>query len=272
MSRILAFSGKKQSGKNTLCNFLHGQQLRAFGIIDGFEITTDGELVVDTILRDESGKDTRGKGFIDITRIDLEFAVWAMDNVWPFVKHYAFATTLKEICTGLFNLEKSSVYGTDEEKNKLTQYKWEDMPTKVKGKTGFMSGRDFIQYFGTDICRKIFSEVWTNRAIKDILLEESKLAIITDARFVNEVEAVKSAGGKVIRLTRNVAGVDAHESELALDSYDNFDAIIDTENLSIEESCQALTKILEEWGWSTSELILANQEESSRRQTVMSIK
>jgi hypothetical protein len=273
---MLAFSGKKQSGKNTLCNFLHGQQLRAFGIIDGFEITTDGELVVDTILRDESGKDTRGKGFIDITRIDLEFAVWAMDNVWPFVKHYAFATTLKEICIGLFNLEKSSVYGTDEEKNKLTQYKWEDMPTKVKGKTGFMTGRDFIQYFGTDICRKIFSEVWTSRAIKDIQLEESKLAIITDARFVNEVEAVKTAGGKVIRLTRtslkNSNLSDSHESETALDGYENFDAIIDNQNMTIEESCQELTKILEEWGWSTSELILANQEESSRRQTVTSIK
>lgn len=272
MSRILAFSGKKQSGKNTLCNFLHGQQLRAFGIIDGFEITTQGEFVVDTILRDDDGKEKRGQGFIDITRTDIEFAMWAMENVWPFVKHYAFASTLKDICIGLFNLDKASVYGTDEEKNKPTQYKWEDMPTKIKGKTGFMTGRDFIQYFGTDICRKIFSEVWTNRTIKDIQVEESKLAIISDARFVNEVEAIKSAGGKVIRLTRNVAGTDAHESELALDGYDNFDAIIDTENLSIEESCQALTKILEEWGWSTSELILNKQEEIPRRQTVTSIK
>ena len=274
MSRILAFSGKKQSGKNTLCNFLHGQQLRAFGIIDGFEITTDGELVVDTILRDEDGREKRGKGFIDITRTDLEFAVWAMDNVWPFVKHYAFATTLKDIAMGLFELEKSSVYGTDEDKNKPTQYKWEDMPTKVKGKTGAMSGRDFIQYFGTEICRKIFSEVWTSRTLKDIQLEESKLAIISDARFVNEVEAVKNAGGKVIRLTRSVAK-DNHESESALDNYTEFDAVIDTENLNIEESCQALTKILEEWGWSTSELILANQEvlpAPPRKQTVTTIR
>jgi hypothetical protein len=274
MSRILAFSGKKQSGKNTLCNFLHGQQLRAFGVIDGFEITTDGELVVDTILRDEDGKEKRGKGFIDITRTDLEFAVWAMDNVWPFVKHYAFATTLKDIAMGLFELEKSSVYGTDEEKNKPTQYTWEDMPTKVKGKTGAMSGRDFIQYFGTEICRKIFSEVWTSRTIKDIQLEESKLAIISDARFVNEVEAVKNAGGKVIRLTRSVAK-DNHQSESALDNYTEFDAVIDTQNLNIEESCQALTKILEEWGWSTSELILANKEvlpEPPRKQTVTTIR
>lgn len=274
MSRILAFSGKKQSGKNTLCNFLHGQQLRAFGVIDGFEITTDGQLVVDTILRDEDGKEKKGKGFIDITRTDLEFAVWAMDNVWPFVKHYAFATTLKDICIGLFDLDRSAMYGTDEEKNTETKYNWENMPTKIKGKTGPMTGRDFIQYFGTDICRKILPDVWTNRAIKDIQMEESKLAIISDARFVNEVEAVKNAGGKVIRLTRSIAK-DAHESELALDNYNDFDAIIDTENLSIEESCQALTKILEEWGWSTSELILANQEvlpPPPRKQTVTTIR
>lgn len=271
MSRILAFSGKKQSGKNTLCNFLHGQQLRAFGIINGFDITTEGELVVDTMLRDEDGKETRGKGFIDITRTDIEFAMWAMENVWPFVKHYAFASTLKDICVGLFNIDKSAVYGTDEEKNATIQYNWENMPTKVKGKTGPMTGRDFIQYFGTEICRKIYPDIWTDRAIKDIQTEESKLAIITDARFVNEVEAIKNAGGKVIRLTRSISN-DEHASELALDDYKDFDAVIDTENLNIEESCQALTKILEEWGWSTSELILNTQEPIPRRQTVTSIK
>jgi hypothetical protein len=269
---MLAFSGKKQSGKNTLCNFLHGQQLRAFGIIDGFEITTDGELVVDTILRDESGKDTRGKGFIDITRIDLEFAVWAMDSVWPFVKHYAFATALKEILIALFDIPKEMVYGTDEQKDQLTQYKWENMPVKVKGKSGFMTGREFMQYFGTDICREMYSDIWINRTLKDIAQEESKFSIISDARFENEIEAVQKAGGKVIRLTRSLKGKDIHKSELSLDNYNGFDAIIDNQNMTIEESCQELTKILEEWGWSTSELILANQEESSRRQTVTSIK
>ena len=118
----------------------------------------------------------------------------------------------------------------------------------------------------------MYSDIWINRTLKDIAQEESKFSIISDARFENEIEAVQKAGGKVIRLTRSLKGKDIHKSELSLDNYNGFDAIIDNQNMTIEESCQELTKILEEWGWSTSELILANQEESSRRQTVTSIK
>lgn len=272
MGQILAFSGKKQSGKNTLCNFLHGYQLKSYGIIDAFEITDQGELVIETLVTDTSGKTQSGKGIIDVTRVDMDFAIWAMDNVWPFVKHYAFATTLKEIAISLFNIEKELLYGTDQQKNTPIKYKWEDMPTKVKGKTGEMTAREFIQYFGTDICRKIYSDVWTDRAIKDILTEQSNFAIVSDARFKNEIEAVKNAGGKVIRLTKNVSASDAHESELALDSYNDFDAVIDTENLNIEESCQELLKILDSWNWISKDIAVSPPEQIYKRQAVTSIK
>ena len=275
MTQILAFSGKKGSGKNTLCNFLHGYQLKSFGIIDEFEITDEGELVIETLVRDEHGKEKKGKGLVDITRSDIEFAVWAMDNVWPFVKHYAFASTLKDICVGLFDIPKESLYGTEEEKNNPIQYLWEDMPAKLKNKTGNMTGRDFLQYFGTNICRKINPDIWTNRTIKDILQEESKLSIISDARFENEVMAVQNAGGKVIRLTRSISD-DMHESELALDKYENFDAVIDTANLSIEDSCKQLLAIIEGWEWMSKENIVLPQTKeinySSKRQFTTSIK
>lgn len=274
MTQILAFSGKKQSGKNTLCNFLHGYQLRSFGIIDGFDITPSGELIVDTLIRDEYGKEKKGKGAIDITRMDIEFAIWAMDNVWPFVKHYAFATALKEILIGLFEIPKEMVYGTDEQKDQFTQYKWENMPVKVKGKSGFMTGREFMQYFGTDICREMYSDIWTNRTIKDIVQEESKFSIISDARFENEIEAVQKSGGKVIRLTRSVKGKDIHKSELALDNYAGFDAVIDNQNMTIEESCQHLVQLIDEWGWMSKENIAPIREVSptAKRQSTATIK
>jgi hypothetical protein len=271
MSQILAFSGKKQSGKNTLCNFLHGYQLKSYSMIDGFEIADTGELVIETSIREEGGKISKGKGQIDVTRLDIEFVVWAMDNIWPFVKHYAFATSLKEMGIGLFDIDRNLVYGTDEQKNQPTQYKWEDMPTKVKGKSGFITGREFMQYFGTEICRKIYPDIWTDRLIKDIQAEEPNLAIISDARFENEIKAVQAAGGKVIRLTRTVPGEDYHDSEVALDSYDGFDAIIDTQNLGIEASCQKLIEILGEWRWFDTKVLIA-PEKPSRKQTTMAIK
>jgi len=260
MANILAFSGKKQAGKNTLCNFLHGYFLKSFGIIDAFEITEEGDLIIDTLVRDETGEEKKGKGIIDITRLDVPFAMWAMDNVWPFVKHYAFATSLKEILVGLFNIPKESVYGTDEEKNAPTQYKWEDMPTKVKGKSGYMSGRELLQYFGTDICRKIYSDVWTNKTLTDIKNEDSSFAIISDARFENEIRAVQAAGGKVIRLTRGESS-DSHQSETDLDKFDEYDAVIDTANLSIHESCKQLFDILYEWNWIPKEIAIGNPQD-----------
>jgi hypothetical protein len=270
MTKILAFSGKKQSGKNTLSNFIHGYQLKSYNLIESFEIADSGELVVETSVREENGKISKGKGQIDITRIDIEFAVWAMDNIWPFVKHYAFATALKEVSIGLFNLPKESVYGTNEQKNVPTQYRWEDMPVKVKGKSGFMTGREFMQYVGTDICRKIYPDIWTDRLIKDVIAEESNLAVISDARFENEIKAVQNAGGKVIRLTRSVTGEDFHESELALDNYGGFDAVIDTHNLNIEQSCQELVKILGGWGWFDSQIAVPSA--PTKKPTTMSIK
>jgi hypothetical protein len=271
MGQILAFSGKKQSGKNTLCNFLHGYQLKSYGIIDAFEITDQGELVIETLVTDTSGKTQSGQGIIDITRVDMDFAIWAIDNVWPFVKHYAFATTLKEIAISLFNIDKELLYGTDQQKNTPIKYKWEDMPIKIKGKTGEMTAREFIQYFGTDICRKIYPDVWTDRAIKDILAEQSNFAIISDARFENEVEAVKKAGGKIIRLTR-FHNEDSHVSESALDNYNGFDYVLDNANMSIEESCKELLKVLDEWKWLSKDVVLNPPEQVYKRQAVTSIK
>lgn len=260
MTKILAFAGKKQAGKNTLCNFLHGYHLKSFNIIDGFEITSDGQLVIETLVVNEKNETQQGKGGIDVTRTDINFAIWAMDNMWPFVKHYAFASALKDIAMGLFNIPRENLFGTDEQKNAISPYNWEDMPTKVKGKSGPMTYREFVQYFGTNICRKIYPDIWTNRLIGDIQAEESLYALVSDVRFPNEVDAIKKAGGKVIRLLRS-SDEDEHESETALDSYEDFDLVIDNTNMTIQETCQAVIKTLDDWEWLAKEIVIPEPEE-----------
>jgi hypothetical protein len=93
-----------------------------------------------------------------------------------------------------------------------------------------MTSRELLQYFGTDIMRQMYTNIWVDHAINTIEREQSELAILADVRFPNEVEAVKKAGGKVIRLTRECKN-DEHSSECALDEdrYDwkNFDFIVD---------------------------------------------
>ena len=272
-SRILGFAGHKQAGKTTSSNFLHGYQLRAQGIIDNFDITDDGQLVIDTEIVAADGEQEKGRGFLDVKRSDLEFAEWAAYSMWPYIKNYSFADPLKQISTGLFEINYDQAYGTDAQKNTKSIFRWEEMPGVItdqklasqkeikslikKGilkyhKPGKMSAREFLQFFGTDVCRRIYEDVWQSRLVKDIEAEEPLVAVIDDCRFLNEVESIQAAGGKVIHLTRDIYK-DSHSSECALDSFKDFDAVIDNDNLSIYETHIEIIKLLTEWGWLASE-------------------
>lgn len=248
MIKMLGLSSRKQGGKNTLSNFLHGHILTTNKVIFGFDITTEGKLVVDTNVVKADGTTVRGHVYLDVQSVDLDFAIWAGGNMWPYIKNYAFADPLKDIAVELFNVDSAIVRGNDEDKNKLTQYKWENMPVRIEGKSGYMTGREFLQYFGTEIFRAIYSSVWVDRTMKNIDLEQPEIAVITDVRFIEEVEAIKKAGGKVVRLTRSLDD-DTHESELQLDNYDKWDAVIDTQNLDIKESCDKLLRVIDDFGW-----------------------
>ena len=120
-------------------------------------------------------------------------------------------------------------------------------------KPGKMSAREFLQFFGTDVCRKIYEDVWQSRLIKDITAEEPLVAVIDDCRFPNEAQAIQESGGKVIHLTR-CNYKDSHTSERALSSYKDFDAVIDNQNASINETNIEIIKTLTEWGWMGTEL------------------
>jgi hypothetical protein len=102
-----------------------------------------------------------------------------------------------------------------------------------------MTVRQFLQELGTDTLRDNFHpNTWVNalmsdyKVIGDTLLEgevrkvrEEDLIypnwVITDTRFVNEAEAIKKAGGIVIRIDRpGFTPINAHPSETSLDDWD----------------------------------------------------
>ncbi len=265
MTRILGFSGRKGSGKSTCSNFIHGYQLRAFNVVQEFSITESGDLVV---------QDGRRFVKLDLRRVDDEFFSWAIHNMWPYVKNYSFASPLKTIASELFGLTKEQCYGTQKQKNeKIKHLLWENMPGVVTEnwllnqheedfptlgltyhRPGPMTAREFLQYFGTDVCRKIFNNIWTERLIKDVQNESSLLAVVDDARFENEIEHIHKNEGKVIRLTRNPNPEDHHDSEKALDSFEGFDAVIDNQNMNIHETNIKIIELLKEWDWLGDEI------------------
>lgn len=144
---------------------------------------------------------------------------------------YNFADPLKQMCINIFGLTYDQCYGSDESKNEYVNCLWPD-----SGKS--MTAREVMQYVGTNVFRKMQQNVWADATIRKIQDENLPLALIADCRFPNEVEAVKNAGGLVIKLNRNLYN-SSHESETALDEdryeQSNFDFIIDNQNMDIRE-------------------------------------
>ena len=112
-----------------------------------------------------------------------------------------------------------------------------------------MTAREFMQYLGTDICRAIKSDVWSEKCISQITEEGSDFAIISDCRFPDEAEAIKEAGGKIIKLTRTASSKDKHSSETALKDFNDYDAVIDNQNLEMIDTHKQLIDLLFEWEW-----------------------
>lgn len=237
--KIIGIAGRKQAGKNTVANYINGHVLMSRDMITDFYLDEDGKLIVQT--SDSDGE--VGFGEFDVTRKDRAFIEYAHKELWPYIKVYHFADTLKEMSINLFGLTPQQVYGSDADKNSETNIVWEDMPDRPLNKSGKMTARDFLQHFGTDIVRKIYNNAWVNATINKIIAEDSQIAIIPDVRFPNEVKAIKDNGGFVIRLTRDLYNSD-HDSEKALDKdnfdWNNFDLVIDNTKLGLEELCDVL--------------------------------
>jgi len=316
MTKILAFCGRKSSGKNTAANFIIGKFLVSLGIVQGtFSITENGELYITDI-----DGDTDQNGIFDINNPSLAMQHFLAERLDQFVRVYSFADLLKkEVCIKILGLTWEQCYGTDEQKNTLTGLLWENMPgvvtpeflNKISGyecSSGFgihdcitplehnehgcdfvditlkenpsilngrlwldrfyihtpgqMTGREVMQYVGSNIFRKMSPNCWVNSAIERIRAEAPELALILDCRFPNEVMGVvnfnegKKGGGICAYLTRNPYN-DQHISETALDpqnfDHKHFKYRIDNAQMTIEAQNTAIDNILK------TEKILINE-------------
>ena len=81
--------------------------------------------------------------------------------------------------------------------------------------------RRLLQSYGVTI-RSYQPDFWLNLALAQAHVEwlQGNPVVITDVRFPNEADAIKKAGGLLVRVVRpGLASDDTHESETALDDY-----------------------------------------------------
>lgn len=85
--------------------------------------------------------------------------------------------------------------------------------------------RQLMQRLGTECGRQLLGDnIWVDSALDN--LDPDNYYAVADCRFVNEADAIRKRGGKVIRIERpGVGPANSHPSETSLDDYD-FDAVV----------------------------------------------
>lgn len=192
MKDLIVLYGKKQSGKTTSATAIYGYYLTQKGVLPNAEFDEDGQMSV--VYNKE-----KNEGIIfDIdSREDYMLDFYAK-NVWPHIKHQSFADALKQSCINLFSLNPKLIYGTNEDKNQNTHILWSDLSAlipehsvryqELKNKTGYVTHRELLEVFGTEICRTIDSLCHIRSAYTQLQRTNPTIGIIPDGRFMNEFD------------------------------------------------------------------------------------
>lgn len=123
---------------------------------------------------------------------------------YPFLE-YAMADPIKEIAK-ILGFTETELYGTQAQKLEHNAY-WD------------VSAREFLQKFGTDVCRdhlptKIpqMNKLWVKCFEIFCNKNRSKNIIVSDIRFIDEAAAIKNCGGIIIEICRTPKEKDEWEN------------------------------------------------------------
>ncbi len=139
----------------------------------------------------------------------------------------------------------------------------------------YLTPRHALQQLGTEWGRHCYPNTWVDYAINvhdrlqkgdcyydmksglrfmssSEMMQSRKDVVISDVRFRNEVEAIKEAGGVVLRLLRGegllgAAGAHLSEQELLNIELESFDRIIDNREWSLKQFEDVIKRLSKKW-------------------------
>lgn len=135
-------------------------------------------------------------------------------------KTFAFAESLKNACAEIYGFSYKQLHG--DLKETIDEF-WSRTP------------REILQYVGTDLFRTHFrKDIWIKSLERRVSEHRDRFSIVvTDCRFENEMDAIKSWGGEVWKLIRIDnpgvrGGIVSHSSEIELNTIETnkFDHVI----------------------------------------------
>lgn len=112
----------------------------------------------------------------------------------------SFASSLKDAVAQVFGWDRTLLEGRTKQAREWREQVdtwWAqrlNMPT--------LTPRWVLQYWGTEVCRQGFhDDIWI-ASLENKLRNSRDDVVISDCRFPNEIQAIKSAGGQVVRVVR----------------------------------------------------------------------
>jgi hypothetical protein len=119
-------------------------------------------------------------------------------NIHEF-RRDSFAATLKDAVASVFGWDRDMLEGRTR-----SSREWREQPDEWwsarLGRT--ITPRWVLQYWGTEVCRVGFhDDIWI-ASLENKLRNSQDDVVISDCRFPNEIRAIRSAGGHVIRVVR----------------------------------------------------------------------
>lgn len=119
---------------------------------------------------------------------------------------------------------------TCEGKGKLVLYHPYDCPNCEGGVT-YLTPRQAMQQLGGEFAQATFPNIWATKAARTAaVVGANGLAIVTDCRFIRDLQAVKEVGGVIVQTHRKAEGLTGeaakHQSEIERESPE-FQALVD---------------------------------------------
>lgn len=115
-------------------------------------------------------------------------------------KRISFAASLKDAVSLIFGWDREMLEGTTK-----TSREWrEQVDVWWAERLGIphLTPRWALQYWGTEVARNGFhNDIWV-ASLENKLRNTKDDIVITDARFINEVNAIKNSGGITVRVER----------------------------------------------------------------------
>jgi hypothetical protein len=195
MKQIILISGKLQSGKNTFADLLKEE-------LEKNNITV--------------GQDSFAKLLKDMCKEGFKPLIDFLNDIFKkrIENHYV------EI-----GIDQCALIPNGLEKFITKDENWYENKNDIT--------RMILQIVGTDIVRKINPNYWVEQFMERCNLSKCQVILNTDVRFPNECFIPKYNNGTqsiLIRVNRNIeriGDIHNHPSETSLDSYTNWDYVID---------------------------------------------